>query len=293
MQINRYSFRSDNHLGLEVVPFEKLYEARRILTRAHRASFYHIIWFQRGTLKHTVDFREVDIQPDSLLFLDREIVHQYEDASDPQGLAILFTEEMLYDDRSALRQLLTNPLFSNLIVKRALPISKNKAYYERLFLEIHKESLRNTDNIQTPLLRTYLKTLMLSAERDLKEIYPGTVFGDCPEAEVLSSFIALLEQDFKADRKVSSYAVKMGITRKRLITLCTNRLGRGPKEIIDDRVMLESRRLLAQRILSVKEITYELGFDEPTNFSKFFKNHSGLSPGQFQQQLFIEEQNYH
>ncbi|WP_459640649.1 helix-turn-helix domain-containing protein [Flavobacterium sp. CGRL2] len=60
-------------------------------------------------------------------------------------------------------------------------------------------------------------------------------------------------------------------------------LGKTPKEIIDDRVMLEAKRLLAHTNENVKEISYELGFEEPTNFIKYFRKHSNSTPVEFRE----------
>ena len=60
-------------------------------------------------------------------------------------------------------------------------------------------------------------------------------------------------------------------------------LGSTPKKIIDDRIMLEAKRLLAHSSESVKEISYSLGFDEPTNFVKYFRKHHLSTPIEFRE----------
>jgi AraC-like DNA-binding protein len=57
--------------------------------------------------------------------------------------------------------------------------------------------------------------------------------------------------------------------------------GRTAKQVVDDRVALEARRLLACTPLSVAEVGRHLGFPEPTNFGRFFHREVGSSPGQF------------
>ena len=69
------------------------------------------------------------------------------------------------------------------------------------------------------------------------------------------------------------YASNLGITEKRLNIATSKILGKTVKQFIDERVMLEAKRLLIHSTESIKIIGYSLGFEEPTNFIKYFKNH--------------------
>ena len=64
--------------------------------------------------------------------------------------------------------------------------------------------------------------------------------------------------------------------------------GKSPKEMIDDRVVLEAKRLLLYSDSSVKEISHELGFDEPTNFIKYFRKHVAQTPNTFRARYLTE-----
>jgi AraC-like DNA-binding protein len=66
-----------------------------------------------------------------------------------------------------------------------------------------------------------------------------------------------------------------------LTRACLAVTGRTAKQVVDDRVALEARRLLACTALSVAEVGRHLGFPEPTNFGRFFHREVGMSPGQF------------
>ena len=73
----------------------------------------------------------------------------------------------------------------------------------------------------------------------------------------------------------------MNISYKHLNEICKIVTGNTVKEIIDAFLILESKRRLVISDISIKELTYKLGFDEPTNFVKFFRKHTGQSPTQF------------
>jgi AraC-like DNA-binding protein len=79
----------------------------------------------------------------------------------------------------------------------------------------------------------------------------------------------------------------MSVSEKKLNKATNQVLGKSPKEIIDERVVLEAKRLLVHTSKSIKEVGFELGFDEPTNFIKYFKKHVGRTPIEFKGSFYI------
>jgi AraC-like DNA-binding protein len=100
-----------------------------------------------------------------------------------------------------------------------------------------------------------------------------------------SDFKNHLEKYFSETRNAKEYAGMMGISYTHLNKACKSITGNTAKAFIDRFIILETKRRLATSDISVKELTYALGFDEPTNFLKYFKKHTGQSPLQFKKQL--------
>jgi AraC-like DNA-binding protein len=90
----------------------------------------------------------------------------------------------------------------------------------------------------------------------------------------------------KAVKSVSGYASQMNVSEKRLTAATTKTVGKSPKTIIDERVMLEVKRLLIHTNLSIKEIGYDLGFEDPAYFIKYFRKHTGKTPIEFRENHF-------
>ncbi|BCB88092.1 hypothetical protein Psuf_054050 [Phytohabitans suffuscus] len=101
------------------------------------------------------------------------------------------------------------------------------------------------------------------------------------EAETYTRFRDDLEQGFARTRRVEDYADRLGCCVRTLTRASLAATGRSAKQVIDDRVTLEARRLLAGTDLPVAEIGRRLGFPEPTNFGRFFQREAGQSPGAF------------
>jgi methylphosphotriester-DNA--protein-cysteine methyltransferase len=102
------------------------------------------------------------------------------------------------------------------------------------------------------------------------------------EAQMFTNFIRLIEQHHSSTREANYYAQSLNTTYKTLNQLCKKISGRTAKYHIDEYIILEAKRQLTIDRLDIASLAYDLGFDEPTNFTKFFKRHTGRTPKQFQ-----------
>ncbi|MEU4241335.1 helix-turn-helix transcriptional regulator [Actinoplanes sp. NPDC026619] len=126
------------------------------------------------------------------------------------------------------------------------------------------------------LLRHQLTVLLL---RIALLTRPVAVHG--AEARTFARFRRRLESGHPRSRRVEDYAEEMGCSVRTLTRASLAVTGRTAKQVVDDRVALEARRLLACTPMSVAEVGRDLGFPEPTNFGRFFHREVGMSPGQF------------
>jgi AraC-like DNA-binding protein len=101
------------------------------------------------------------------------------------------------------------------------------------------------------------------------------------ETRTFARFSRLLEAGHPSSRRVEDYAEELGCSVRTLTRASLAVTGRSAKQVVDDRVALEARRLLACTDLWVAEVGRSLGFPEPTNFGRFFHREVGMSPGQF------------
>jgi AraC-like DNA-binding protein len=94
-------------------------------------------------------------------------------------------------------------------------------------------------------------------------------------------FRAAVERDFMRWHGVATYADRLGCSQKSLTRAALDVSDRTAKAVITDRLVLEAKRLLAHSLLPVAGIGDQLGFGEATNFVKFFRRETGLTPGDF------------
>jgi AraC-like DNA-binding protein len=103
--------------------------------------------------------------------------------------------------------------------------------------------------------------------------------------DLFTTFEKNVESYFSENRNANYYSEMQNITYKHLNEVCKQFSNKSPKEFIDDFIILEAKRQLSSTTLSVKEIAYYCGFDEVTNFQKFFKKLTNATPINFRQKF--------
>lgn len=281
--IAKYQFKNDLPIGFEVVSLSNLYQnSRPLLISPHRTAFYHIIWFKEGGLTHTVDFHPVLIAANTILFLNKDIVQVYASAETVSGKAILFTDTFFCKTEADTRFLKESILFNDLFTVSAFRVPDGTSVFDTLIRLMESEVDGGPDNFQQHILKGYLHNFLLHAERERRkqnfhEIKKGA------DLDYTLLFTDLIEAEYKSARQVNYYASKLSVTEKRLNHATAKVLGKTAKQMINERVMLEAKRLLAHSHDPIKEICYSLGFEEPTNFIKYFRKHNGNTPVEFRE----------
>ncbi|WP_394678900.1 helix-turn-helix domain-containing protein [uncultured Sphingobacterium sp.] len=281
--IKNYDFKTGLPQEFEIVDLVELYnEFKDTLTTIHRTGFYHIIWFQKSHPTHLVDFNPIRIKPNSLLFLNKDTVQRFDNKTNFQGKAILFTDSFFCKTEADTKFLRNNILFNDLFSVSQIQIDKQSNLFSELLQQMRDELQNEKDNAQADILKNLLHNFLLHSEREKRKQNFVELKKDA-NLDYVMIFKDLLERNYKTQKQVSYYAKEMFISEKRLNQATSKLFGKTSKEIINDRVMLEAKRILAHTNESVKEICYSLGFEEPTNFIKYFKKHSAITPIEFRE----------
>jgi len=285
--IKKYTFKTGLPQEFEVVGIGQLYKAfANELTTPHRTGFYHILWFQKGSPTHLVDFNPVKVKPNTILFLNKDTVQRFDTKGNFDGKAILFTDNFFCKSEADTKFLRGSILFNDLFSVSQLQLQKSSTLFADLFQQMESELTNSKDNYQSDILQNLLHNLLLQSDRERRkqnftEIKKGA------DLDYVMLFKELLENQFRKQKLVSSFAEQLRVTEKRLNQATSKVLDKSPKQMIDERIMLEAKRLLAHTNESVKEIGFELGFDEPTNFIKYFRKHHNSTPVEFRENFSL------
>ncbi len=277
--MKNYSFNAPTLFEFEIKNLSEITQSKRQISGVpHRTDFYQIILIESGGSTQFVDFTPINVAGGQILFIAKNQVVSFDTSSSYSGKAILFTDVFFNrcdSDIRLIKQLdLFNPFTGN------APVSVNEKL-ATLCKMMEDEFACRRDNLQQNILHSYLSAFLTQATRQREQVVVPLKSG---EYNLALQFAELVEQHHKSLRKVNDYLELMNTTAKSLSKSLHAAVCKTPKQFIDDRILLEAKRLLVYNGVSVKEIAFELGFDEPTNFSKFFREQTGMSPAEFKKQ---------
>jgi AraC family transcriptional activator of pobA len=276
-------FKPGLSLELEIISIKDAYSKNKtLLTLPHRTDFYLIIWIEKGSPTHLVDFHPVKVPKNSILFINKSQVHLFDSSEKYDGKLILFTDRFFSRTQKDVDFLNSTILFNDLLETTPLRLDGLKTHLDSLVDLIKTELAQGTDMLRNDILQNYLHNFLLLCDREkrtqgFKEIPKGA------DRDYSILFTSLVNEHFSKLRSVFEYAEMMHVPEKRLSRATAHVLGKSPKEIISDRVLLETKRLLVHTNKSIKEIGFDLGFNEPTNFIKYFRQQTGQTPSEFRE----------
>ncbi|MEI6142194.1 MAG: helix-turn-helix transcriptional regulator [Mariniphaga sp.] len=283
-EIKKVKFKRNATLQVEVVPLQTLTTLNKdVLIIPHRTNFYHIFLFQNCQPTHFVDFEPIRTEPYSFLFIDKDRVHQFDRLLNYEGYVLIFTDDFFCTTENDTRFLRSSILFNDLTNKPILKLAKTDfEKYIKICDNITEELSLPLDKSKHIILKNLLHNFLLLAERD-KRKQGFTELKKGPDLDYTLLFRDLLESSYTRLKSVNDYAKIICISEKRLGQATDKILGKLPKEIINDRILLEAKRLLVHTNLSIKEIGQNLGFDDPTYFVRFFKKNTRTTPVEFKE----------
>lgn len=253
--------------------------------KPHRHDYYTVLWAHSYAGKHIVDYREFEIKPNDVFFVSPGQVHQVIHNENPDGTVILFTCDFLsknFINESFIENL---NLFSEISSTPPIHISRNSAALMIELVEKMRLAISTNDPFKNETIGAYLKLFLIECNKyahtakseNTQTIQSGRV--------ILKNFKDILEMNFPNWKKVSDYAGKLSISSDYLNEVVKTTTGKTAKELIQQRIVLEAKRLGLHTDLSTKEIAYRIGFADPSHFSKFFKNCEGASFTEFRNAL--------
>ncbi len=279
--IQKYNFKQGLPQEFEIINLNVLFNNfSKAMTSPHRAEFYQIIWIQEGNPTHIIDFNPIKVTPNSFVFVNKGSVQQFDSNINYKGKVILFTDSFFCKTQLDSTYLRNSILFNDLHTTSEVCLSHSTSIFSELFHIMEQELAKGKDQFQSDILRNSLRITLLQAER-IKRQQGFTEIKKSLDLDQVMQFRTLLDNQFTDHKQVQFYAESMYITKKRLNQSTSTILGITPKQMIDARVVLEAKRLLAHTNISVKEIGFKLGFEEPTNFIKYFKKHVQSTPLEF------------
>jgi AraC family transcriptional regulator, transcriptional activator of pobA len=254
--------------------------------KPHIHSFYQIIWFTKGNGKHFVDFNEFEASTNKMFFISKNQIHYFDNYSSYEGVIIHFNESFLMDNESDIDIFLKYNIFNDFESEPVFTIPTVAIENFSLLVSNLKNEIENPNNFaHKDFLKYFLKLFLISIQRLGKRNNCKNPSINNQQNITLLKFKKSLELNFKSIHSVKEYANILNISSKTLTNHTKETALKTPLELINDRIILEAKRLLSHSNFNINEIGFQLGFEDPSYFVKFFKKQTKKSPSDFRKAI--------
>jgi len=241
-----------------------------------KLSSYFVVFVERGSITYKLDLQEITLTDGQLLFaMPNQVFTPPSKADNLKYFKVLFDENTL----ALLPQqfpFLVNPLNSQTINFDDAAKHRVRKGFEMLNQILHVDQ-QQTD---TEIILAYLNSLLV----ELNSAYFKSKESTNILNTNLSKFIEfklVVETHLTEQPSINTIAEKLALTTNSLYRIVKEYSGSSPKDFLTNRLMIEAQRKLHYSNLSVKELAYELGFNDPDYFSRLFKKSTGKTVSEF------------
>lgn len=249
---------------------------------AHRHDYYIILLVKQASGKHIIDFNEFELSKNQMYFLSPGQVHQIIENEKSYGHILTFSSQFLIEN--GIEKCFIDDLYIFNDYGMNPPLQLTDIEFEKFSLiaeEVYEFEVTNR-KFKYQAIGALLKLLLIQSNNVCSLSEDSNTQNTQASVSLLRTFKELLETNFESWHMVSQYAEELHITPDYLNASLKSLTGTGAKEHIQNRILIAAKRLLKFSDLNTKEISYQLGFSDPANFSIFFKKHTGISPSKFE-----------
>ena len=250
---------------------ERIESGKRInFTEMHRHSFFEILYFTSISPgdTHTIDFVEYPISLENVYIVKPFQLYKMKLVAQ-EGFSFALTKDY-FNNLQLYTESYINYIVPNVITPTSKELDSIRKTFDMILSEYYDESRR-------ALLDEYMRTLLIQ----LLSSCCNENFNRKNIDRRILKILELIDKHFSEQHNTMFYAQQISLSEKRLNELTKESLGYTIKQLVLERLLLEAKRLINHGQLTFKEIAFELGFNDSSYFSRFFRIHSGLTPEQF------------
>lgn len=260
---------------------EAVYEIRNGLPDIpHKHSYYTILIIKKARGKHYIDFAAHTLTERQIYFLSPGQAHQIVEEEKSVGFIIAFSDQFLAENNIPIRFIDDLRLFNAFAGSPPLVMNQSELDHLTSYCDelerFYTSGLKFRDQAISSLLN-----LVLIQCNNLCGLNSDHTQNLEARHSILQNFKRTVEEKYTSWHLPSEYALELSVSTDHLNRVIKTLTGATARELIQSRIISEAKRLLYFTDLSVKEIGFRLGFDEPANFSAFYKNNTGSYPSEF------------
>lgn len=244
----------------------------------HRHAFFFILVLEKGEGTHEIDFTPYAVGDYTVFFMRPGQVHHQVLKAGSTGYIMGFSTDFYEPNDRCANQLLRRIGTMNHCVLDSASFRKIMPPLASAYTEYQEKQEGYEDVIKANLCIFFME-LVRKRLGPLAAASPGQSYAQ----EQLDAFFALLDKHVAEHKQVTEYAGMLNLSPYQLNAITKTQLGKTSSELINDQVILEAKRNLLATTVQVKEIAYQLGYEDVSYFSRFFKKQTGHTPEAFRQ----------
>lgn len=270
--------------GVEIVPMPHFFTTKPIIEtqQSHVHNFYELVWFREGTGIHTVDFCDYPVEAGTLFFVAPGQVHNFDEHYEGQtGYVIKICTDLMSETCGGELDYLRFNVFNADTVPYHRIDAAAAERLESIVAQLSEENNRRQAIGHKEYLQALVKMLIINIERACEGCDAEATQRSSMAHETFIAFRSLIDKHYRTLHSVKEYASLLSMSPKTLTNHVSQCSPHSPLELINARLILEAKRRLRYSTMMVKEIAFDLGFDDPSYFVKFFKRQTGQLPADF------------
>ena len=255
------------------------FEDNSYFDHLQRNNYYSLIWVKEGNGKLKTDFSEYNFEQNSLFSFTPYQPFMFS-SNLIKGIAIYFHSDFFCIHKHQTEVTCNGVLFNNIYQKPFILVDEPLQNTLNKMIEQIKSEMQNPGLAQYELLISYMKIFLISASRSKAQQQPQAIPSKkgTKEPFILQNLKEAIEKDFKSKHTPKDYAVLLNISPNALAKITKTHFNKTLSNLITERIIIEAKRELYLTNKTIKEVAYELGYDDEYYFSRFFKKNVNISP---------------
>lgn len=269
-----------DYLHIESIRSRSIHHGWKFSQHQHH-NLHQFFYVRKGGGRVSIDQSDYELNDNQIMSIPALTVHGFQFSPNTDGWVItlpqIYLQNIVNDTGFLIKSISQILIHSEMDEK----LVNEFVYIFETIEQAHKGNLP----IRNFKLRTYANLLVCK----VAELYPFVeeVNQNVPKQKqkIVQNLQTLINSNFKKRQSVADYSKSMGMTPTHLNRICKSVLNISPSQLIDERSVLEAKRLLSYTSMTISEISYELGFFDPAHFSKFFHNRTKQKPSEFRKNI--------
>lgn len=250
---------------------------------AYRQSHFLIALIKKGAGDKTIGHLSFPVKKNTLFIVPEKVPHSAKYSSvDASGYMLSFDMAFLFK-HFPLNNFVADKRIFNKSVKPYMVLTNEQAEeLSAIFENLLREYNQQLDN-KDEMIAVKVLELLIQCERHFANAAPYEYMDSY--SQVIDSFHELIQVHFSTEKSVQFYAGALHLHPNYLNFLMKKYTGLTAKQAIADHIFLEAKGLLSSSLLTVKEISYRLGFTAPSSFCSFFKKMASMPPSKYREEI--------